>query len=138
MIILKWRFKRITLQLGKIEIRIIVLFQILKFYFSFTNRLVTYRLRDFSYERKRASSLEWHGDLKGFQTAIYLRGCIKRTTFNTWRPLVSLNSHSPVRRTAPACSRFHYHTHQRLHSICFACKVDGKIFLLLPFFIFYF
>jgi hypothetical protein len=58
MIILQGGFERITLQLDKIEIQIIVLFQILKFYFSFTNRLVTYRLCDFSCERKRASSLE--------------------------------------------------------------------------------
>jgi hypothetical protein len=49
---LRGGFERITLQLGKIEIRIIFLFQILKFYFLLLidNLLVTYILHDFLYK----------------------------------------------------------------------------------------
>jgi hypothetical protein len=37
-IMLRGGFRRITLQLGNIEIKIIILFKILKFYLSFTYR----------------------------------------------------------------------------------------------------
>ena len=35
------------------------------------------------------------------------------------------------------CSRFCYNVYWWLCSVCFACEVDSKIFLLLSFFIFY-
>ena len=34
------------------------------------------------------------------------------------------------RESEPACSRFHYHAYQQLHSIRFPFEVDGKTFFI--------
>ena len=33
-----------------------------------------------------------------------------------------------IRELESANSLFHYHTHWQLHSVCFICEADGKIF----------
>jgi hypothetical protein len=54
---LRWGFKRIMLQLDKIEIMIIFLFQIFKFiHLLIDNLLITYKLRDFWYEAQKKAN----------------------------------------------------------------------------------
>jgi len=82
------------------------------------------------YERKRDSSLEWHGNLEEFQTTIYLKGYMGR--LHSTHDIRAFHSRITVRygESTSACSRFCYHAYQRLCSICFACEADGKIFFI--------
>jgi len=91
------------------------------------------------YARERTSSLEWHGGLGGFQTAIYLEGYMDGIHSKNEVCMLHATITVRFRELALACSWLHYHAHKQLHSICFTWKANGKIFFLLhPFFICYF
>jgi len=64
------------------------------------------------------------------QTTIYLRGYMGRLHSTHDIHAFHLRITVWYGESTPACSRFYYHTYQRLCSICFACEADGKIFFI--------
>jgi len=76
--------------------------------------------------------------LEGFQTAIHLRGCMDG--IHLARDVCAFHATVTIqcRESEPACSRFHYHAHQRLHSIRFPCEADGKTFFITSIFFLFF
>jgi len=52
-----------------------------------------------------------------------------QTTFSTWRPYVSRDSHSLVRRTGTGVFMVLLQRISTVTLCCFACEVDGKCFL---------
>jgi hypothetical protein len=88
------------------------------------------------YARERTSSLEWHGGLGGFQTAIYLEGYMDGIHSKNEVCMLHATITVRFRELALACSWLHYHAHQQLHSICFTWKANGKIFFYYIHFLF--
>ena len=76
--------------------------------------------------------------LEGFQTAIHLRGCMDEIYLA--RDVCAFHATVTIqcRELEPTCSRFHYHAHQRLHSIRFPCETDGKTFFITSIFFLFF
>ena len=87
-------------------------------------------LRDFWYEvqkkakkiykRKRASRLEWHGILEGFQTDVRLKGYMggihSEHDVRMFHVIITVR----CRKLELACSRFHNHAHRQLCFVNFA------------------
>ena len=138
---LLWEFRRITLQLGKIEIKInfLILFFIFIFYLLTDNSFVLYGPRDFWYkvqkkakkicEKKRASRLE------GCQIVVCLGGCMGGKyihtyihTLSKWCPSILWDSHSLVWRTETNMFTISYHAHQRFHSLFLHLKRMVRFF----------
>jgi hypothetical protein len=81
-------------------------------------------------ERKRASRLKGRSGVEGFQTAVRLRGWVSGIysirDVQTFRAMITLQ----CGESEVVCSWFRHHAHRWLHSIHFACKADGKFFLI--------
>jgi hypothetical protein len=79
------------------------------------------------FERNRVSRLEEGGGLEGFQTDVCLRGRVdgiySTCDVRTFHATITLW----YGESKQMCSRFRYHAHRQLHSICFACEADYKI-----------
>jgi hypothetical protein len=78
-------------------------------------------------KRKRSFGLGRRGHVEGFQTSTHLRGylgCLYPTR-DVWAFIVAVAIR--CREPNQGDSWFHYHAHHRIHSVSFACKIDGKI-----------
>jgi hypothetical protein len=118
-IMLRGEFERITVQLGKIEFRIIFFITNITILFFIYNQIINlYHIGVWFFEQgvKKPKNMR---KKRSFQAGIHSTHDV-----HAFHLIVTVW----CRESEPMCSRFCYNAHQRLRFVCLACEVDDTIF----------